>query len=758
MSYLDDRAGVLAMSGLDGRATCRALSDLTDTWLREVAGDAIDDRAGIALAAVGGYGRRELAPGSDLDLLLIYRADVDVSAVADQIWYPIWDLGVKLGHAARTVEAAIALASNDLNMATSLLSLRHLAGDSDLTAELAQQHQASWVANSHRWLQTIADSVRARHERVGETAFLLEPDLKEGRGGLRDVHALTWGRSLGAPVTDADLDFLAVAENTLLDARVALHRRTGRRTDVLVLDEQDAVARLLGAGDADDLMSHIAHAARAVAFVSDDVWHAVERSDVDDSLSVAVALPAGVRVEDGQLVIDGDPASDPQLVLHAALVAAKADIPIDRASLRRFSDRQPVFPDPWPEGARRLFVELLLQGDRGRRVIERLDLFGVWTCILPEWAPNRNRPQRNVYHRFTVDRHLLEAAAQASLLSHRVARPDLLVLAALFHDIGKGYPGDHSEAGVQLVERIGPRIGLSLDDTNLIGRLVRHHLLLPDVATRRDLDDPAVIGGVSTLLGSPDVLDLLAALTEADSIATGPTAWNEWKADLVGVLTDRVRAHIGGTPTGWVSRSFVDSHVEELMRRGQFDVQIVDDLVTVVAPDDVGVFSRVAGGLALRGLDILQADAYSSAAGMAASQFRVELPDHGIDTGAVIETIQAAVEGRLAIDARLQERAKVYSRKALSAAEVRTSIGFPAGGADGVSIIEVHTADLIGVLYRVTRFFAHMRLDLRSAKVQTIGPEAVDTFYVKAPDGTNLNRELQREIDRGLRHALGELR
>ncbi len=758
MSFVEERARILAEPQLDGRALCRALSDATDVWLRELGNEAIGDRDGISLVAVGGYGRRELAPGSDLDVVLVYREHQDVTAIADAIWYPIWDAGLKLGHAVRTPEAALALASEDLDAATSLLSIRHLAGDAELTGELAGRHRAAWAADADRWLSELVESVRLRHERCGETAFLLEPDLKEGRGGLRDVHALLWGRTAGAPLTDDDIDFLTDAESTLLDVRVGLHRHTGRRGDVLLLDDQDAVAELLDVHDADVLMGRVAEAARAIAFVADDVWYGVRQQQGQAVVDPPENLAAGLSVADGELVVTGDPATDPLLVLHAAVAAARLDIPIERSSLRRLSDRQSIFPDPWPEGALRLFVELLSLGDAGRRVIERLDLFGVWTCILPEWAPNRNRPQRNVYHRFTVDRHLLEAAAQASRLAHRVRRPDLLVLAALFHDIGKGYPGDHSIAGVELVERIGPRIGLSGDDTQRIGRLVRHHLLLPDVATRRDLGDHDVIANVATLLGSTEVLELLAALTEADSLATGPTAWNSWKADLVRLLTERVNAHIGGGSGAWSRRSFVDERVEELMRGGRFQVDVTDDMITVVAPDDVGVFSRVAGGLALRGLDVLQADAYSSAAGMAASQFRVEVPRHGIDEAAVKRSIDDAIHGRLAIDARLAERAQTYARRPRSASDVPTVIEFPPKGHDDVTIIEVHTADRIGVLYRVTRFFAHMRLDLRSAKIQTIGPEAVDTFYVSRAGGAEIDRRLRDEIVKGLRHALSELR
>ena len=289
-----------------------------------------------------------------------------------------------------------------------------------------------------------------------------------------------------------------------------LHRTTGLRSDVLSADDQDAVAERSGAVDADAFMADIAQAGRIITFLSDQLWSTIARQ------STAFVAPdvdiAGLAVRDGELVIDGDPAADVVLVLHAAVQSARGGIPISRASLDKLAERQAQFPDPWPHGARTLFVELLGCGRRAIDVIETLDYFDVWTRVLPEWAPNRNRPQRSRYHRFTVDRHLLEAVAEAARFTHRVARPDLLLMGALLHDLGKGYPGDHTQAGMRLAGPIARRCGWNSTDADTLVRLVQHHLLLTDIATRRDLDDPLTVVTVARAAVTQEFLELLAVM------------------------------------------------------------------------------------------------------------------------------------------------------------------------------------------------------------------------------------------------------
>ncbi len=753
MSHAAERQRLIGRPDLSARELPLLLSELTDRWLADIFTSEVADSAGVALVAVGGYGRSELCPGSDLDLLLLHRSRPDAGDIAERLWYPIWDEGLKLGHAVRTLGECLDLARVDIESATALLSVRMIVGDGALVGELRREVLRQWRSDPSQ-LQDLVRSVARRHRSVGEVAFLLEPDLKEGRGGLRDVHALRWGALAGVELDPGDEEWLESAYRTLLTARVELHRRTGKRGDVRHRGEQDAGGGARGEPDADVLMAHVAAAARAISYLSDETWRRVTRrrdDDVPEDLAVS-----GLAIRDGAIRVTGDPASDPMLVLHTAVQAARHGLPIDRVSLTRLRDRQPQLPDPWPQGARELFVELLRQGHRAIPVIESLDFFDVWVRLLPEWAPNRSRPQRNVYHRFTVDRHLLETAAEAARLTQRVGRPDLLVVGALLHDIGKGYPGDHTEVGMRLVGPIVRRCGFSEEDVATVQGLVEHHLLLPDVATRRDLEDDQTLAAVADAVGDVAFLELLAALTEADSLATGPTAWGGWKSQLVTTLTEATAHYLSGDSGGRpVRRSLLTEHIEELMSTGEMHVEGEGDSLTVVAPDQAGVFSRAAGALALRGLDVLQADAYSSSAGMAVAVFRVAEPDAPIDWVRLTDDVRRALKGYLAIDARIAERARVYRRRSALAAEAaETSVVFDTRSATDATIVEVRTADHVGVLYQVTRILAEMGLDIRYAKIQTMGHEVIDAFYVTGPDGPILDDLHQREIDLALRHGL----
>ena len=748
------RRKVIEEKSLSASEVPRALSDATDRFLTELYSREVQLDSGVALVALGGYGRAELSPSSDLDLMLVHNEADDIDSLADRIWYPLWDEGFKLGHSVRSVDQTLRLAGTDLETATSLLNARLVAGDSSLVQELLARNEAQWADQTRDRLDELARNVARRHRLAGEVACLLEPDLKEGRGGRRDGHAIDWAVRAGVEVTVHDRELLEAAYRVLLEARVELHRISGKRGDVFLLEEQDSVAAALRDPDADVFMGRIAAAARRIAYLSDETWRHI---DIDaGETSVANIEVSGLRVVDNEIVIVGDPSTDPLLVLHAAVHAAELGVPLARESLRRLAERQSDLPDPWPHGARDLFVSLLRTGVRAIAVIESLDYFEVWSRLLPEWTPNRSRPQRNVYHRFTVDRHLLETVAEAARLAHRVQRPDLLLMAALLHDIGKGYPGDHTEVGMRLVGPIALRCGFSEQDAQTLTRLVEHHLLLPDIATRRDLDDVQTLRTVAERAQTVEFLELLAALTEADSIATGPTAWGDWKAHLVQTLTEGTADFISSDGTTLRKRrSFVTTHIEALMAEGETIVEGSGDTVTIVAPDRAGIFSRSAGALALRGLDVLQADAYSSDAGMAVSQFRVAEPDTPVDWDRVTDDVHQCLKGHLAIDARIAERARVYRRRAaLAAKSAVTRVTFDIESATDATIIEVRTEDHIGVLYHLTKTLAEMGLDIRSAKIQTISNEVVDTFYVTGSDGPILEDLHRREIDSALRHAL----
>lgn len=764
MTLAEDRDALRADTSLRGRAFSHAWRAKVDPWLVErfheaVAAAGVDGR-GMALVAVGGYGRGDLAPASDLDLLLLHDQKVAPAAVAEKLWYPIWDEGMKLGHSVRTTAEALDLAATDLDTATSLLSTRHLAGDPVLTEELATMAAAQWRKRAKRYLGLLHTSVAARQDQFGEVAFLLEPDLKEGRGGLRDVHALRWAEAARRILEDGDDAALAAAETVLFDARVELHRATGRATERLVLQDQDAVAAALGLS-ADDLMQELARAARTVAWIADEAW-----GRVGASLSTGSSLlgwrsrtrSPGLMIRDGQVLLEPncDPSNRPALVLDAAILATSKQARLARATHDRLNARSPLPPDVWTPEIRERFVELLGHGHDAILVIEALDHTGLWERFIPEWTAVRNRPQRNAYHRFTVDRHLLEATANAAALVDRVERPDLLLVGTLLHDIGKGRGGDHTEVGMALIEEIGPRMGFSEADTAVLVDLCRHHLLLPDVATRRDLSDEATIAAVAEAVGDRTRLHLLGALTEADSLATGPAAWGAWKADLVSELVRRVDHYLsGGDLAALTSVEFPDAAQRALMAAGEVVVDASQDLITVIAPDRSGLFSRVAGVLALHGLDVLAADA-AAEGHMAIEAFRVTSRFGSmVPWDRVVANVHAALEDRLAIEARLADRIRTYQSRTPAHRLPPPIVRFDDAASAVATVVEVHAPDRVGLLYRVSRAFAELAIDVRVAKVQTLGDLVVDSFYVTTLDGAVVSDPVVRaELERALIHAV----
>jgi [protein-PII] uridylyltransferase len=758
MNAIPATSAVLSDSSLVGTGLSRAYTAEIDAWLQSVVAGAGEVR-GVALAAVGGYGRGDLSLGSDLDLLLIHRGTGHVAEVAERIWYPIWDTGMKLGHAVRTIDEALELAADDLDTATSLLDIRLIGGDPRLVTDLAARSRALWHDNADKMLGLLAERTRERHVEAGEVAFLLEPDLKLSRGGLRDVHSLHWvDLADDGLLLDSERQGLAGPHDTLLSTRIELHRSTGRHSNQLLLQDQDEVASALGYGDADELMADVAGAARTVAWIADAVLHRIDlRSSRRRWRHKVRDFGHGIQVVDETLhLLDEAPVDrDPVLPLRVALVAAKEDAFIERDVLDRLADHCPHLPDPWPEEAHEVLVDLLLLGHDSIRVLEALDQVDLISRLIPEWAPNRSRPQRNAYHRFTVDRHLMEAAAECALIADRVERPDLLVLGGLFHDIGKGYEGDHSEVGVGLVRRIATRMGYSPADTETLAALVRHHLLLPDVASRRDLEDEDTIRFVAEEIDSVNTLELLGALTEADSIATSHAAWGGWKAELVSELVRRTSdyLHSGGTT---VASAFPTDEQLELLAAGDEFVRLDGHELLVVTADRPGVFSRVAGALALHGVEILEAQLHTQ------DHLALEILRVGGGIGLderprqVERDVRLALQGRLAVRARLIKRARNYRyQRVTTARPAAPQVIVDNELSSTYTVLEVRGPDSIGLLYRITRAMADLDLDIYSAKVQTLGDDVIDSFYVRDGDGDKiLDPAYLREIEMAVLTAI----
>lgn len=759
LTVRDDRS-------IRGGAFCSAFTDAVNAWLVSVFEQALGSASakGVALVAVGGHGRGELAPLSDLDLLLVRSERGLDDGVAERLWYPLWDAKFKVGHAVRTVRETLALSETDIETATALMSARLIVGDASLFDELVSGFEGQRAKRGKQWLRKLAASAAERGDAAGDVAHELEPDIKEGNGGLRSRHSIDWAEALGVAVEPADRERLEAAYELLLAVRVELHRVTSRPNNKLVLQDQDAVADALGLGDGAALMSTVSRAAREISWIADTVWATVgsRRSRIsrsryrvlrdDPDLGATVALgPFDVALAD-----EADPSVDARASLRLAVVSAERGLPIARSSLAALH-RAPSLSDPWPADARRLLVRLLAAGSGCIDVIETLDRNDLWVKLIPEWAGAQCRPQRNPYHRWNVDRHLTETVARAAPLVGRVNRPDLLLLAALLHDIGKGVPGhglDHSETGAELAKVITKRMGLDDHDASVVVALVHDHLLLPDVATRRDLDDPATIANLVERVGTNSRLHLLAALAEADGRATGASAWGAWKADLVRSLVQRVERAFTTTdqPLDLSESVFPRPEHLALVERGKPEFVANGDVLTVCWPDQVGLFASIAGVLALSGMEILSASV-GSVNGMAIDEIRVRTASGDPpDWDRTVDQLTQAFAGRLALRARVAERAASYRTRRMPGNITEPSVAFE--GATDATIIEVSSPDSVGLLYRLTSTLAEMHLDIRRATVATIGPDVVDTFYVVDTDGGALtDQRYMTEIRTALAHA-----
>jgi [protein-PII] uridylyltransferase len=727
----------------------RLRTDQADALCTSAYVDAGAPEVGCALVAVGGYGRRELAPYSDLDVVLVHEPTVALGEAGERLWYPLWDSGAKLDHSVRSAPDMIDQADADLRVALGLLDVRHLAGDPSVTLRLRSEVLAHWRRTARDRLPALRDLVAKRHRLIGELAHLSVPDLKEAEGGLRDATVLkalvaTW--LVDVPHVDLERSRLA-----LLEVRDALHDAAGRATDRVAPELWEPMAERLRLDDEAHAQRHVRELGRRITHLQRLTWRRVDGVLSRPASTSAVRRPELVPVEPGValaggevvLTVDARPASDPTLLLRAAAVAAERDVELAPATARRLVAECPALPDPWPADARQALVRLLAAGPGLLPVWETLEETGALDAVLPEWERIRLLPHASAIHRFTVDRHVVETCMEAAGLIRQVSRPDVLLVAALLHDIGKGGLTEHSVAGEPLARQIAARMGFDEHAVALVGLLVRRHLLLAETATTRDPDDPATAAHLAEQLHDAEALSLLLTLTEADALATSAKAWTAWRAGLVRQVAARTAALLGGPAEP--DEGYEALSVPREVRKGGVCIQVVPvdggARVTVLARDRVGLLADAAALFALQRASVRSARAWSQD-DVGISVW--DVAEEHLDEAVLRNRFEAIVSGRVDPAARLRG----------DPVRIAPSVVVRPEASARATVLEVRTADRPGVVHQVCSALAHLDLTVRSAHVDTLGPQAVDVFYVQEAHAGALSDTRAAEAAHAVRDAL----
>jgi [protein-PII] uridylyltransferase len=711
---------------------------------------------GIAMVAVGGYGRAELAPYSDLDVVLVHDDDIDPGPLAEKVWYPLWDAGTNLDHSVRSVSEMVSAAADDLRVALGQLDLRHLAGDPNLTLRVRTTMLAAWRRTARERLPELRAMVRARHDLMGELAHTSVPDLKESEGGLRDATVLnalvaTW-------LVDVPHGELERCRQSLLDVRDVVHAVAGRATDRIAPELWDDLVDPLGLTDAGAVQASVREIGRRITHISRLTWR---RADAVIARPASVRgarrpdltpIAPGIAISGAEVVLEAKarPQSDPLLLLRAATEAAERDLVLAPATAARLVRESPPLPAPWPAGARQLLVRLLASGSGLLGVWETLEETGALGQILPEWERIRLLPHASVIHRFTVDRHVVETCIEASALIRNVARPDVLMVAALLHDIGKGGLTEHSVAGEPIARDIAARMGFEPDEVDLIGTLVRWHLLLAETATTRDPDDPTTVERITARIRTPEALSLLTALTEADARAASPKAWSTWRASLVKQLARRSLSALVAQAAGGSAPRMPEAEVKvpKEVRRDPSAVSVAVEpategsRVTVISGDRVGLLADAAAMFALQRTSVLAARAWVQG-DIGVSVW--DVAEDQLDPAVLRQRLAGIVDGR--IDARSR-----LSRPAPSRLEPTVVVRPEASRS--ATVLEVRMVDRPGVVHLVCAALADLDLSVRSAHVSTLGPQAVDVFYVQETGAGALSEERAAAAAHAVRAAL----
>ena len=851
-------------AGASGTATVRAESYLVDQILRvlydhvgqrlyPLANPSTGER--LCLIALGGYGRGELAPHSDIDLLFLlpYKLTPRSEQVVEEMLYFLWDLGFKVGHATRSVRECLRLAKGDITICTALLEARWLWGDQELYRELRRRF-AKDVQNGSgaKFIEAKLKERAGRHRRFGGSRYTLEPNIKEGKGGLRDLHTLFWIAKYLYNVDDiaklverkvftaAEVRRFEKAQNYLWTLRCYMHYSSGRAEERLTFDMQKQLAPLMGftahAGlmDVERFMKRYFLVAKEVGDLTRIFCSAIEAEHDRRSRFRLPSLRRRRKVEG--FALEGDRlsvpsgevfAEDPVEMLRIFRVAQKHELDIHPDALRWITRNlkrvnKALHAD---ERANEIFMEMLTSKHDPETTLRRLNEAGVFGRFLPDFGRVVAQMQYNMYHHYTVDEHTIFAigvlhaieegrlATEAPIASdvvHKVLSRRVLFMAVLLHDIAKGRQGDHSILGAKVAEKVCPRFGFSEAETETVAWLVLHHLAMSDTAFKRDINDPKTLQDFADLVQSPERLRLLLVLTVADIRAVGPGVWTAWKAALLrdlywgteallsgGLAADsrdaRVKAAKAGLrerlqQAGWSAKAITahlrrgyppywtgldaDTHLRHaslLREADQSGRPLTIDTrvdryreateVTVYAADHPGLFSRIAGAMAVAGASITAARIFTLRNGMALDSFYVEDATGGpFDQPGKLARLSAAIEQSLA--GRLKPLQELEAQKSpipsrLRVFKVSPQVLIDNKASRNHTVVEVNGRDRPGLLYQVTLALTRLNLIIKSARIATFGERAVDVFYVQDALGGKIENKVKlRNIEKKLIAAL----
>ena len=815
----------------------RVLFDLAETTLFPAANPTEGER--LALVAIGGYGRGELAPSSDIDLLFLlpYKRTPRAEQIVESILYVLWDLGLKVGHAVRSVEECIRQAKADMTIRTSLMEARYLWGDQKLHQDLRRRFQKEVVEGSAQaFVEAKLAESHNRHLKLGDSRYVVEPNIKDGKGGLRDLHTLFWIAKyvyrvesveelvLKGIVTEAEARTFAKAHHFLWTLRFHLHLVARRAEERLTFDVQSEIGGRMGYRDhagargVERFMKHYYLVAKDVGDLTRILCAAIESQNQQrprfrlPRFSLKRRNLDGFVLEGERLAVPSDDAfsKDPVNLIRLFHVAQTHDLDIHPRTMQlatRQLDLINAKVRANPE-ANRLFLETLAAPRDSERILRRMNEVGVFGRFVPDFGRVVAQMQFDMYHVYTVDEHTLFALGimhriedgklnadhpLSAEVIHKVQSRRALYVALLLHDIAKGRGGDHSELGADVARKFGPRIGLSAEETETVAWLVLHHLAMSNTAFKRDINDPKTIADFAKLVQSPERLRLLLVLTVADIRGVGPNIWNNWKATLLRELywrteelllglspeagkADRVRAaqsrlrdalpdwsdadfahHIDkGYPDYWLGLD-AEAHARHarLVHRAErenaplaIDTRVDPKRsvteITIYTADHPGLFSRIAGAIAVSGANIVDARIYTLANGMALDTFGIqdakgEAVDRPDKLARLAVLIEQSLNGRLKTLEELARRANPSARTRALAVPPRVLIDNKASATH--TLIEVNGRDRPGLLFQLTRALTQLNLQISTAKISTYGERVVDVFYVKDVFGLKVEHE-----------------